>query len=285
LNSRNRAFTLIELLVVIAIIAILAAILFPVFAQAKEAAKKTADLNNTKQIGMAFQIYLSDYDDVLPVGYPDNNMASYTTPANRVPTSDLGMARRMAFWTNSTYPYRKNFQMDAIPSAIRANWFNIATTDNPTNYESGYTYNAYLQSWPGSGTESPASVVLLWPGNGRQNVYGYGNNYPLPYFKQTGFPAVGQPLYKFDRSGPNCVSTLGIWTGGDAGDYIYTIFSGGFNMNYVDGHSKFVKANSSRSPWGTVDAQGHLLSWHYDINDWNNYGCAYVKPMAPTNTD
>jgi prepilin-type N-terminal cleavage/methylation domain-containing protein len=63
---RNRAFTLIELLVVIAIIAILAAILFPVFAQAKEAAKKTQGLAQMKQIGTAAQIYAADFDDALP---------------------------------------------------------------------------------------------------------------------------------------------------------------------------------------------------------------------------
>src|SRR5688500_5155461 len=59
----RRAFTLIELLVVIAIIAILAAILFPVFAQAKEAAKKTGDISNFKQVGTAVQLYLGDWDD------------------------------------------------------------------------------------------------------------------------------------------------------------------------------------------------------------------------------
>ena len=62
----RKAFTLIELLVVIAIIAILAAILFPVFAQAKEAAKRTTDLSNAKQIGLAFQMYAGDYDDTSP---------------------------------------------------------------------------------------------------------------------------------------------------------------------------------------------------------------------------
>src|SRR5215217_67863 len=65
-HAMKRAFTLIELLVVIAIIAILAAILFPVFAQAKEAAKKTATLSNAKQLGTAMLIYESDYDDCMP---------------------------------------------------------------------------------------------------------------------------------------------------------------------------------------------------------------------------
>ncbi len=63
---KNKAFTLIELLVVIAIIAILAAILFPVFAQAKVAAKKTQDLSNIKQMGTALQLYASDHDDRTP---------------------------------------------------------------------------------------------------------------------------------------------------------------------------------------------------------------------------
>ncbi|AIE84822.1 type II secretion system protein [Fimbriimonas ginsengisoli] len=62
----NRAFTLIELLVVIAIIAILAAILFPVFAQAKQAAKKTVDASNLKQIGLGLMMYAGDNDDLFP---------------------------------------------------------------------------------------------------------------------------------------------------------------------------------------------------------------------------
>ena len=65
----RKAFTLIELLVVIAIIAILAAILFPVFAQAKAAAKKTAALSNIKQLGLGTAIYTSDVDDTMPAGH------------------------------------------------------------------------------------------------------------------------------------------------------------------------------------------------------------------------
>ncbi|MDK3158760.1 prepilin-type N-terminal cleavage/methylation domain-containing protein [Kamptonema cortianum] len=65
MNNR-RAFTLIELLVVIAIIAILAAIIFPVFARAKAAAKQTACISNLKQVGSAIGLYMADYDDVFP---------------------------------------------------------------------------------------------------------------------------------------------------------------------------------------------------------------------------
>jgi prepilin-type N-terminal cleavage/methylation domain-containing protein/prepilin-type processing-associated H-X9-DG protein len=66
LKQPSKGFTLIELLVVIAIIAILAAILFPVFAQAKDAAKKTTSISNLKQIGLAYVMYVGDYDDKYP---------------------------------------------------------------------------------------------------------------------------------------------------------------------------------------------------------------------------
>lgn len=74
--KRRNGFTLIELLVVIAIIAILAAILFPVFARAKEAAKRTACLSNMRQIGVGLQLYLSDYDGALPIFYDYNSVPS-----------------------------------------------------------------------------------------------------------------------------------------------------------------------------------------------------------------
>src|SRR5256714_15149834 len=67
---RNAAFTLIELLVVIAIIAILAAILFPVFAKAREQARKTACTSNVKQLGLAWMMYVQDYDETFP---PNNS--------------------------------------------------------------------------------------------------------------------------------------------------------------------------------------------------------------------
>ena len=65
---RRRAFTLIELLVVIAIISVLAAILFPVFARAREKGRQAACISNQKQIVMAFQMYSNDYDEMFPYG-------------------------------------------------------------------------------------------------------------------------------------------------------------------------------------------------------------------------
>lgn len=96
MNSTRKAFTLIELLVVIAIIAILAAILFPVFAQAKMAAKKTADLSNMKNIGMAMFLYAGDNDDrgALIRDIP-NWPNDFLTPNERI-------------WKDLIYPYIKN---------------------------------------------------------------------------------------------------------------------------------------------------------------------------------
>lgn len=74
-RKRIPGFTLIELLVVVAIIAILAAILFPVFAQARDKARQTTSLSNLKQIGLAFQMYAQDYDETLPMLYYSNTAA------------------------------------------------------------------------------------------------------------------------------------------------------------------------------------------------------------------
>src|SRR5262250_3403391 len=86
---RKRAFTLIELLVVIAIIAILAAILFPVFAQAREQARTISCLSNVKQIGLGIKMYTQDYDEEFPMGtYPGPRNWEVNLDVN--PYSDYG---------------------------------------------------------------------------------------------------------------------------------------------------------------------------------------------------
>ena len=116
MNVRSsRGFTLIELLVVIAIIAILAAILFPVFAQARESARATSCLSNIKQIGTAVYMYVQDYDEMYP-------HCDYTLPAGSAsplnPNASGGFALRVNHykWETWVLPYIKNTQIMFCPS-------------------------------------------------------------------------------------------------------------------------------------------------------------------------
>lgn len=110
-RSRLRAFTLIELLVVIAIIAILAAILFPVFSQAKEAAKQSTCLSNMRQIGIAMTMYLNDHDDCFP-DRRDLKVSLGYRPWTSWPTSDPRSAWAMTILAQ----YTKNDQIWTCPS-------------------------------------------------------------------------------------------------------------------------------------------------------------------------
>ncbi|MBN9503218.1 MAG: prepilin-type N-terminal cleavage/methylation domain-containing protein [Armatimonadetes bacterium] len=138
----KKAFTLIELLVVIAIIAILAAILFPVFAQAKAAAKKSADLSNIKQLGTALIMYSSDYDDFYPRGfYPDPNYG------------DNGVT-----WRETTQPYVKS---GGRSDGTYSNNQKLAVGDlwrsptEPSNSKYGYAGPVSLLPWHNA---NPASL-------------------------------------------------------------------------------------------------------------------------------
>ena len=117
----KKAFTLIELLVVIAIIAILAAILFPVFVQAKDAAKKTASMSNMRQVGIAAFLYAGDADDTFPItelgGDIDDDHEYY--------------------WGDMLLPYTKNWQILEAPGANSRIRFKFS----PLPYSQQWSYN------------------------------------------------------------------------------------------------------------------------------------------------
>ena len=168
----RKAFTLIELLVVIAIIAILAAILFPVFAQAKEAAKKTQDLSNMKQMGTGTMLYIADFDDTYGQAYFYKD--------------DLGDTGGYVHWTSTHYPYIKNKDMfvspgDPTKGLIPTNPACATIGDTTVNYTTpcdaqvprlSYTVNAVLMprkrrtpdpanTVSQSGVDSVAETILI----------------------------------------------------------------------------------------------------------------------------
>ena len=117
----RRGFTLIELLVVIAIIAILAAILFPVFAKAREKARQASCLSNIKQIGLAVMSYVQDYDELMPRWYYD--LGAPALGPTDVLGSQYSTTGRYA-WQNLLLPYMKNSQVWQCPSNKGASFWN-----------------------------------------------------------------------------------------------------------------------------------------------------------------
>jgi prepilin-type N-terminal cleavage/methylation domain-containing protein/prepilin-type processing-associated H-X9-DG protein len=138
INIKSRAFTLIELLVVIAIIAILAAILFPVFAQAKLAAKKTQSLSNVKQLGLALQMYLNDYDDRFDAAF---NLAP--GPWGEYSSNGVDLHLR---WDENIQPYVKNIGIFESPADSLAGQV-LVSSESWAGVGISYATNGYLSGW------------------------------------------------------------------------------------------------------------------------------------------
>lgn len=147
--SRKRGFTLIELLVVIAIIAILAAILLPVFARARENARKSTCLNNEKQLASAIMQYTQDYDESYPFTYRDEIYWSWNP---NVAVCGDGHA----FWAAAIFPYVKSKDVYACPSSPPGSWEPPTAGSTPISY-------LYNQQFSGkmAGIDTPASKIMV----------------------------------------------------------------------------------------------------------------------------
>ena len=196
----RKAFTLIELLVVIAIIAILAAILFPVFAQAKLAAKKTASLSNMKQIGTGTLLYLGDTDDVfyphrnncndpaaptLCQEYVDNSRPNGLRADAPDQSNKANGANARFYWVYMLQPYTKNYNMFVDP-----------TKAGQAFYPGGTSQVAFADA-------RGAKPAFNYGG---QNSYGHNDFWLSPSVSTNGGTAVPQP--PSSTSIPRIASTI-----------------------------------------------------------------------------
>src|SRR5205809_846157 len=152
-HGAKRGFTLIELLVVIAIIAILAAILFPVFAQAREKARQSSCLSNLKQIGTALMMYVQDYDEAYPCNW-------YGSLWPSVPNTNRYK------WMDAVFPYVKNEKVFSCPSdgGSRSTYINVQNlpkAGSQNNWGSYCTNVAYWDSGPGTPASSEGNSSAL----------------------------------------------------------------------------------------------------------------------------
>jgi len=255
---RSRAFTLIELLVVIAIIAILAAILFPVFAQAKEAAKKTQSLGNVKQIGTAMQIYLADADDTTP--------STFVFPGGQ--SIDI---------YQTLQPYLKN--MDIFYSPV---WQKNVAPGNPQSCNNlntpagqfiptpdrasqclGYGYNWGFGIWAGGalvGFERNVNGVQVLPGvsataaENPSQIAAFGDTYNGRRYT---ISAIGSILTHYD--GPTRNSSLR--------------HGGRFNFCYLDSSAKNLAMNAwTFNPAAQPRGAGYI-AMPADQQRWVNMYC------------
>lgn len=273
MKQHTRAFTLIELLVVIAIIAILAAILFPVFAQAKSAAKKVSCLSNIKQIGTASFIYNGDYDDMAP-------------PI--VVSTSNGPEMQQSYWFGGFYVNFMNMGVDYRPQL-------------------GLLY-PYMKSQPITGCPESATKLSvdssqLWPTppfnvTGAQNVpVGYGANANVwkssgPAVSMTSIDSVAETILLADAvrfgSGGQLLMGINVSEVNMFSPGTYGVHGGKANVAWVDGHAKTMHvtmrpanyySNPDIRPIAEANKVGDIMHGSHPYgSEWENYYYRIDKP-------
>ncbi|MBQ0105905.1 MAG: DUF1559 domain-containing protein [Armatimonadetes bacterium] len=240
----KKGFTLIELLVVIAIIAILAAILFPVFAQAREKARQTSCLSNLKQIGTATMLYADDFDECLPLilnnAEPQYSyykaQAGYPCQYYNLSAVQWGCLEKFPSWMDSIFPYVKNVEMYKCPNNKKM---------------CGYGYNINLAyGHPNGGWYDMVSraIALAQLKNTSQLVF-VGDSSFVPEQNAPRFELGAACLWYNDMATEKCRH------------------NGGSNFCFCDGHAKFYKRGSGPTEGmtgATTFGQGNTW-WDPDI--------------------
>ena len=223
--KRRKAFTLIELLVVIAIIAILAAILFPVFAQAKLAAKKAASLSNQKQFALSHAMYSNDFDDLMPaggnwfnpgnadvLGWNDTPVNEWIAQGSPGPTPNTPNYPGPDIETNTMqelYPYIKSFGLYDGPGTSKDPYFAPAAGAGNTSFVA----NGGIQGLSTTSSDNPANLIVFAEGP---------TNVRIGWQQPQKFPATN-PMHE------NAIDIN--WAG-----ELFPNYSG--NYAFADGHAK-----------------------------------------------
>jgi prepilin-type N-terminal cleavage/methylation domain-containing protein/prepilin-type processing-associated H-X9-DG protein len=246
-SNRRSAFTLIELLVVIAIIAILAAILFPVFAQARESARSTSCLSNTKQIALGQLMYSQDYDEtIIPWEIVDRAIYPLDVQLNGV-------------WTTTIQPYVKNTQILYCPSFSEAR---TAQAMDQSDCDGNGSPGSGSASWapPGTTTGPLKNGYLAHYGIAFHGVFGScTQSDPHAYYPGTDY-AYQETLASVVESARTAnigdsLTVVRISGASPGGLRIGTAFgcearyrhkNSGGNFSFLDGHSKYINNNPER---------------------------------------
>jgi prepilin-type N-terminal cleavage/methylation domain-containing protein/prepilin-type processing-associated H-X9-DG protein len=228
MRSKNAGFTLIELLVVIAIIAILAAILFPVFGRARENARRSSCQSNLKQLGLGVMQYTQDYDEKYPGGGDNYG-------------SGIG-------WGGQIYPYVKSKQVYICPSD---------GGDIPPDASYGYNGNNSVPSIPNVPSpstglslamyEAPSKTVMFFEvaGSGKGPVYNYPYDIATEKDKSPAGTGIGGDQSPLGHGGNNGLKyATGYMKGSKNPDLDHFTDNArhmnGSNFAFVDGHVKFL---------------------------------------------
>jgi prepilin-type N-terminal cleavage/methylation domain-containing protein/prepilin-type processing-associated H-X9-DG protein len=239
----KRGFTLIELLVVIAIIAILAAILFPVFARARENARRASCMSNLKQIGLGVMQYVQDYDEKYPIAwYGPSYPGGYQTELQTEPGTPGAFFKQCTSgtcganltnwltWKDMIFPYVKSVQIFKCPSSTDAEYYPDYILNGAY---SGVTRTYYGVS-AGDGTtsmaeiQSPSTSVMIW---------------------ETGPDAAGSPIEaQYGNNG--WASSIPRWPDR------HQMHLDGMNLAFGDGHVKWMSLQSILAQTGSSASTG-----------------------------
>jgi len=304
--SRTRAaFTLIELLVVIAIIAILAAILFPVFAQAREKARATSCLSNHKQWTGGFLQYIQDYDETFPLAMPYREGLSpawrwqqiVPVPADWRPGSAAGyIAGNQSVWANSLYVYLKSYGVYTCPSGLEADPFvggldgEYASTPNKQLPLVSYTFNGLLHQGTQASVNVPANLPMIWEGNGTDAYKGWITSNPNLRCDGPNNDCVYRPYLKGSNTRDPGNGGRGLMFGSDTQSM--WVHTKGLNIGYSDGHVKWIptgrvtSANYTSASAPTTDAYRDPMATYNEKGNWwfywtDNAGAEFACLFRP----